>query len=138
MMEREVSEHIYTLCRWAITPFREGDFRAYSVSTMLDIWKNGVSDVDEKLERQTVIQSSLVEFLDMYSFGQLFTTLKITSTNGKTLATIDKQFDVASLAGLDTWLCRNYDPATIDTWLIGFIAANITFRRKNTYKSSSK
>ena len=70
MMEREESEHIYTLCRWAITPSREGDFRVYSVSTMLDIWNNGVSDVDEKLERQTIIQSSLVEFLDIHPFGK--------------------------------------------------------------------
>ncbi|CAG8473950.1 17776_t:CDS:10 [Rhizophagus irregularis] len=69
MMEREVSRHIHTLCRWTITPFREGDFRAYSVSTILDIWKNGVSDVKEKLERETIIQSSLVEFLDIYPFG---------------------------------------------------------------------
>ncbi|GES85186.1 hypothetical protein RCL_jg26864.t1 [Rhizophagus clarus] len=70
MMEREVSRHIHTLCRWTITPFREGDFRAYSVSTILDIWKNGVSDVKEKLERETIIQSSLVEFLDIYPFGE--------------------------------------------------------------------
>jgi hypothetical protein len=69
-MEREISTHIDTLCRWAITPFRKGDFRVYSVSTILDIWKNGVSDVDEKLERQTIIQSSLVEFLDTYPFGE--------------------------------------------------------------------
>ncbi|RIA84360.1 hypothetical protein C1645_784260 [Glomus cerebriforme] len=70
MMERELSTHIYTLCRWAITPFRGGDFRVYSVSTILEIWKNGVSDAEEKLERQTIIQSSLVEFLDMYPFGE--------------------------------------------------------------------
>lgn len=70
MMEREVLTHIYTLCRWAITPFREGDFRVYSASTILDIWKNGVSDEEEKLERQATIQSSLVEFLDKYSFEE--------------------------------------------------------------------
>jgi hypothetical protein len=70
MMEREILTHVYTLCRWAITPFREGDFRAYSASTILDIWKNGVSDVEERLERQTIIQSSLVEFLDRYSFEE--------------------------------------------------------------------
>ncbi len=70
MMEREISTRIYTLCYWAVTPFREGDFRVYAVSTILNIWKNG-SAVEEELEqRQTAIQSSLVEFLDEYPFGK--------------------------------------------------------------------
>ena len=65
-MEREISMHIYTLCYWAITPFREGDFRIYAVSTILNIWKN-----EEELEqRQLAIQTSLVEFLDTYPFGK--------------------------------------------------------------------
>ncbi|CAI2174498.1 11999_t:CDS:10 [Funneliformis geosporum] len=70
LMEREISTLIYTLCYWAITSFREGDFRVYSASTILDIWKNEVS-AEEKLEqRQSTIQSSLVEFLDVYPLGK--------------------------------------------------------------------
>ncbi|CAG8715697.1 15001_t:CDS:2, partial [Cetraspora pellucida] len=50
MLEKEVSTHIYWLCHWAVTKHRAGDYRIYSVSTILDIWKNAMTNTDEKLQ----------------------------------------------------------------------------------------
>ncbi|CAG8558036.1 19105_t:CDS:2, partial [Racocetra fulgida] len=69
MLEKEVSTHIYGLCYWAVTKHRAGDYRIYSVSTILDIWKNAMTNADEKLQRQTTIQNSLMDFLDIYPLG---------------------------------------------------------------------
>ncbi|CAG8548541.1 13525_t:CDS:10 [Dentiscutata erythropus] len=69
MLEREVSTHIYWLCYWAVTKYRAGDYRVYSVSTILDIWKSSVTNAEERLQRQTTIQNSLMDFLDIYPLG---------------------------------------------------------------------
>ncbi|RIB08520.1 hypothetical protein C2G38_341878 [Gigaspora rosea] len=69
MLEREASTHINWLCYWAVTKHRAGDYRVYSVSTILDIWKNSMTKAEEKLQRQTTIQNSLMDFLDIYPLG---------------------------------------------------------------------
>ncbi|CAG8457255.1 6479_t:CDS:10 [Scutellospora calospora] len=69
MLEKEVSTHIYWLCYWAVTKHRAGDYRIYSVSTIIDTWKNAATKVEEKSQRQTTIQNSLMEFLDSYLLG---------------------------------------------------------------------
>ncbi|CAG8776104.1 7791_t:CDS:2, partial [Acaulospora morrowiae] len=69
MLETELSIHIYTLCYWAVTNHRAGDYRVYSVCTILDIWKKELVEAEERFRRQNLIQNSLMEFLDNYPFG---------------------------------------------------------------------
>ena len=60
----------YNLCFWAVTNLRSGDYRVYSVCRILDIWKKIASNDSEKIEKQTCIQNSLMEFLNTYPIGK--------------------------------------------------------------------
>lgn len=69
MLEAEFNSRIYMLCYWAVSIHRTGEYRVYSVRTILDIWKNFAISEDEKFQRQKSIQNSLMEFLDTYPLG---------------------------------------------------------------------
>ncbi|CAH1771413.1 10658_t:CDS:2, partial [Entrophospora sp. SA101] len=52
------------------TNLRSGDYRIYSVCQILDIWKKIAYNDNEKIEKQTCIQNSLMKFLNEYQIGK--------------------------------------------------------------------
>jgi hypothetical protein len=65
---KELTEHIYTLCYWAVTHLRSGDHRVYIVSNVLKTWKHNGANIPERNSRQAFLQNALLDFLDKYPF----------------------------------------------------------------------
>ncbi|CAJ0826405.1 196_t:CDS:10 [Entrophospora sp. SA101] len=70
LLEEEITTSICSLCFWAVTNLRSGDYRIYSVCRILDIWKKIAYNDNEKIEKQTCIQNSLMKFLNEYQIGK--------------------------------------------------------------------
>ncbi|CAJ0627556.1 13205_t:CDS:10, partial [Entrophospora sp. SA101] len=70
LLEEEITTSICSLCFWAVTNLRSGDYRIYSVCQILDIWKKIAYNDNEKIEKQTCIQNSLMKFLNEYQIGK--------------------------------------------------------------------
>lgn len=86
--------------------------------------KNLIYTIFQLYKNDKLIATSLKTYL-------IDTTITLKSEEtGAILATMSKSLLNSII--IDEWKCENKQPEKVDTWLIGFIASLITFRRMHT------
>ncbi|KAI9486079.1 MAG: hypothetical protein EXX96DRAFT_613913 [Benjaminiella poitrasii] len=76
---------IHTICHWAISESRYGDWKAYLVASILLVWK----EREKGQDNQTLLQNALIQFLDDESGGN-----KHSDSNSQMEATEESEEEV--------------------------------------------